>query len=109
MRGDTDLRRELQRIQAPDELDAQRRAWSLARSAFEAREPLSWERRNRGLLLAAAAAAAILVAVISPPGRALVGSVRDAVTDEKVATQPALTSLPAPGPLLVNSTAGRGS
>lgn len=106
MSGDIDLRRELQRIQAPDELDAQRRAWSLARTAFEAREPLSWERRNRGLLLAAAAAAAILVAVISPPGRALVGSVRDAVTDEKVATRPALTSLPAPGPLLVNSKAG---
>ena len=40
MSGDADLRRALQRIQAPDELDAQRRAWSLARAAFEAREPL---------------------------------------------------------------------
>ena len=106
MSGDTDLRRGLQRIQAPDELDAQRRAWSLARAAFEPREPLGWQRRNRGLLLAAAAAAALLVAAISPPGRALVGSVRDAVTDEKVKSQPALTSLPAPGPLLVNSKNG---
>ena len=47
MSGDTDIRRGLQRIQAPDELDA-RRAWSLARAAFEHREPLGWQRRNRG-------------------------------------------------------------
>ena len=106
MNGDGDMRRALQRIQAPDELDAQRRAWSLARAAFEAREPLSWERRHRGRLLAAAAVAALLAAAISPPGRALVGSVRDAVTDEKVTTQPALTSLPASGRLLVNSKTG---
>jgi hypothetical protein len=103
---DGDLRRALQQIQAPDELDAQRRGWSLARAAFEAREPLSWERRHRGALLAAAAAVVLLTAAISPPGRALVGSVRDAVTDEKVTTQPALTSLPASGRLLVNSETG---
>ena len=48
----------------------------------------------------------LLAAAISPPGRALVSTVRDAVTDEKVTTQPALTSLPAPGPLLVNSKTG---
>ena len=106
MRGGPDLRRELQRIQAPDQLDAQRRAWSLARAAFEAREPLSWERRHRGALLAAAAAVVLLAAVISPPGRALVGSVRDAVTDESPPSSPALTSLPARGPLLVNSKTG---
>jgi hypothetical protein len=100
VRSDPDLRRELQRIQAPDELDAQRRAWSLARAAFEAREPLSWERRHRGALLAAAAAVVLLAAAISPPGQALVGSVRDAVTDESPPSRPALTSLPARGPLL---------
>jgi hypothetical protein len=48
----------------------------------------------------------LLAAVISPPGRALVGSVRDAVSDESPPPQPALTSLPAPGPLLVNSKTG---
>jgi hypothetical protein len=104
--GDLDIRRGLQQIQAPDELDAQRRAWSVARAAFEAREPQSWERRNRGWLLAAATAAVLLVAAISPPGRALVGSVRDAVTDEPVTARPALTSLPARGTLLVNSPNG---
>ena len=97
MRSEPDLRRELQRIQAPDELDAQRRAWSLARAAFEAREPLGWERRHRGALLLAAAAVVVVAAVISPPGRALVGSVHDAVTDESPPKpKPALTSLPAP-------------
>jgi hypothetical protein len=106
MSSDSDVRRALQRIQAPDEIDAQRRAWSVARAAFDAREPLSWERRNRGLLLAAAAAVVLLAAAISPPGRALVGSVRDAVTDESVKTSPALTSLPARGVMLVNSKAG---
>jgi PQQ-like domain len=106
MRSEPDLRRELQRIQAPDELDAQRRAWSLARAAFETREPQSWERRHRGALLLAAAAVVVVAAVISPPGRALVGSVHDAVTDESPPPKPALTSLPAPGPLLVNSKNG---
>ena len=48
----------------------------------------------------------LLAAAISPPGRALVGSVRDAVTDEKVKARPALTSLPAPGMLLVNAKTG---
>jgi hypothetical protein len=104
--GDRDLRRALQQIQAPDELDAQRRAWTLSRAAFDAREPLSWERRHRGALLAAAAAVVLLAAAISPPGRALVGSVRDAVSDESPPPSPALTSLPARGPLLVNSKTG---
>jgi hypothetical protein len=101
-----DVRRALQRIQAPDELDAQRRAWPLVRAAFDAREPVAWQQRNVRPLLAAAAAVVVLAAAVSPPGRALVGSVRDAVTSEDVKTSPALTSLPAPGLLLVNSKAG---
>ena len=76
----TDLQRELQRIQAPDELDAQRRAWPLVRAALRRARA---DRRGRGgtcaPLLAAAVAVVILAAAISPPGRALVGSVRDAV------------------------------
>ena len=80
----------------------------LAARAGRIREPRAppWQRRNRGPLVAAVAAAVLLAAAISPPGRALVGSVRDAVTDEKVTTRPALTSLPAPGTLLVNSKNG---
>ena len=102
-----DVRRALQRIQAPDELDAQRRAWTMVRASFEGREPISWQRRNRRPLLAAVAALVVLLAaMISPPGRALVGSVRDAVTSEHAKPKPALTALPAPGLLLVNSSTG---
>jgi hypothetical protein len=103
-----DLQRELQQIQAPDELDAQRRAWPLVRGAFEGREPV--ERVGRSLLrplIAVAAAVVLLAAVISPPGRALVGSVKDAVSNEEhVKPKPALTGLPAPGPILVNAKTG---
>jgi hypothetical protein len=106
MKSDSELRRALQRIQAPDELDAQRRSWPLVRAAFDAREPVAWQQRNLRPLLAAAAAVVVLAAAVSPPGRALVGSVRDAVSSEKVKTRPALTSLPAPGVLLVNSKVG---
>jgi hypothetical protein len=107
MSSETELRRALQRIQAPDELDAQRRAWPLVRAALDAREPIAWPRRNFRPLLAAAVAVVILAAAVSPPGRALVGSVRDAVgTESKVKARPALTSLPAPGALLVNAKTG---
>ncbi|MEK6275213.1 MAG: PQQ-binding-like beta-propeller repeat protein [Actinomycetota bacterium] len=104
--SDDGVRKALQRIPAPDELDAQRRAWPLVRAALETREPLATPRRNLRPLLVAAVLVAVLAAAISPPGRALVGSVKDAVTDEKVKAGPALTSLPAPGMLLVNAKTG---
>lgn len=106
MSSDRELRSALQRIQAPDELDAQRRAWSLVRAALDAREPVAWPRRNMRPLFAAAAGVAVLLAALTSPGRALVGSVRDAVTTEKAKPGPALTALPAPGVLLVNSKSG---
>jgi hypothetical protein len=103
-----DLRRAIQRIHGPDELEAERRAWGVVRSAYEHHEPLSWERRNRRpLLIAAAVLVVLLLALLSSPGRALVGSVHDAVTSEKPKPpKPALTALPAPGQLLVNSSTG---
>ena len=56
-----DLRRALQRIQGPNELDAERRAWSMVRSSYVEREPLSWQRRNRRPLLLVAAVLAVLL------------------------------------------------
>lgn len=105
MSRDSDLRQALQRIQAPDELEGQRRAWPLVRAAFDSREPIPWPRRNLRPLLAAAVGVAVLAAAFSPPGRALVGSVHDAFTTD-VKPKPALASLPAPGLLLVNSKSG---
>ena len=106
MSSDQELRRALQRIQAPDELEAQRRAWPIVRTAFDAREPVAWPRRQARPLVAAAVGVAILAAALTSPGRALVGSVRDAFKSEGPKPRPALTSLPAPGLLLVNSPRG---
>ena len=106
MSSESELRGALQRIQAPDELEAQRRAWPLVRAALDDRETVAWPRRNMRPLIVAAAGVAVLAAALTSPGRALVGSVRDAVTSPKAKTGPALTSLPAPGELLVNSKSG---
>jgi hypothetical protein len=61
------------------------------------------ERRSRPLI-AFAIAAAVAVAAITPPGRAFVQRLRDAVG--RSPSEPALVSLPAPGRLLVDSSQG---
>jgi hypothetical protein len=105
-----DLRRALLATPPPDELGAQRRAWALARTAFDEREPTPWPRRHARPLIAAAAAVAILAAVLSPPGRAVIEDVREAIGTEKVAgvpqAKPAIFSLPAEGRLLVSAPTG---
>jgi hypothetical protein len=102
-----ELRRSLQRIQAPDELEAQRRAWPVVRAAYESRDTVTWPERQLRPVLLAAVIGVLLLAAISPPGRALVGSVKDSISGEKhVKAQPALTHLPAPGVVLVNSKTG---
>jgi hypothetical protein len=80
------------------------RALAVIRQAFGERERVSWPRRHARALALAAAGAAIAAAAFSPPGRAVLGSLREAVGVEHA--QPALFSLPAPGRLLVTSTAG---
>jgi len=103
-----EVKRELQQISPPDELEAQRRAWPVVRGAFHGREPVSWHRRNVRMLALAAAAIVVLAAALSPPGRALVGDVRDAIQDDAPTPKPkpVLAGLPTGGPLLVNSPRG---
>jgi hypothetical protein len=104
-----DVRGLLLLLPVPDELDAQRRAWSVVRSAFEEREPVAWPRRHARPLLALAAALALLAAALTPPGRAFVGEVRDLIGREQVGRRdaaPALFRLPAAGRLLVTSARG---
>jgi hypothetical protein len=96
--------RRLSKYQAPGELAAGERAWSLVQAAFEAREPVAWPRRHARPLVAGALVAAVVVAVLSPPGRSVVHSLRKAVGIEKA--QPALFSLPTRGQLLVTSPSG---
>ncbi|HEX7254297.1 MAG TPA: hypothetical protein VF236_00045 [Gaiellaceae bacterium] len=105
-----ELRRALLGISPPDELGASRRAWQLARSAFDEREPTPWPRRHARPLAAAAAGVALLAAVLSPPGRAVIADVREAIGTEKVvgvpSARPALFSLPAAGRVLVTAPRG---
>jgi hypothetical protein len=88
--------------------DAETRAWSVVRQAFEERVPTRRARANNRLVLPLVAVAAIVVAaaVASPPGRAVFQKVREAVGVPEA--EPALFSLPAKGPLLVVSREGGG-
>lgn len=97
-----ELRRELQQLGPPEELEAQRRAWPAIRAAFETREPVSWPQRHVRLLVAIAAAVVLVVAA-----QAVAREVRDALEDDPVAQpRPVLAELPAGGPLLVTSPRG---
>jgi len=104
----SDLRRALRRIQPPDAIGAERRAWAVVRTAFEEHEPAR-RRPPQALrpLLIAAGAVALIAAVVNPP---VLNAIRDAVgrtKEKKVVTyKQALFSLPAPGRLLVNTARG---
>jgi hypothetical protein len=104
------MKRELQRIEIPGEHDARLRTWEVVRAAYLEREPVAWPRRHARELALAAAAVAIVAAAVTPPGRSVVNSIRDAVGREKVAgvrnAQRELVQLPAPGRLLVQSRRG---
>jgi len=88
---------------APGEHDAEERSWRVVRTAFAVREPVP-RKRARWPILAVAAGAAVVAAALSPPGLAVLGSIRDAVRGEPNA-KPALFSLPT-GRLLVDSPRG---
>jgi WD40-like Beta Propeller Repeat len=91
--------------QAPGEREAGERSWEVVRAAWESRTPHPHARRRRGPVVAIAVALAVVAAVLSPPGMAVLGSLRDAVRGEKNAA-PALFSLPTQGRLLVESQRG---
>ena len=91
-------------FRAPNEHDAAERAWRVARTAYESREPVTWPRRHARPLIAGAVVAAAVAAVLSPPGRSVVHSLRKAVGVENAQTE--LFSLPAQGRLLVSGQGG---
>ena len=93
----------LWRQPAPGEADAAERVWPVVRAAFAQREPVP-RKRARWPIVAVAAAAVVVAAALSPPGVAVLDSIRDAVRGEPNA-KPALFSLPT-GRLLVDSEQG---
>jgi hypothetical protein len=99
-----DVRKALLSIPVPDELDAQRRAWTVVQAAFAERERVSWPQRHARPILALAVLLALLAAALSPPGRALVREVREVIGVE--GAEEALFALPDSGRLLVVSDEG---
>jgi hypothetical protein len=81
---------------APGESDSADRAWQVVRRAYGERVPAP-RRRDRRPLIAAFAAVIVLAAALSPPGLAVWGSLRDAVSNEDH-----LVALPSAGRVLVN-------
>jgi outer membrane protein assembly factor BamB len=98
------VKRELERIDIPDEHGARERTWAVLEAAFAERKPVERTRQRLRPALAIAVAAAIVAAAVSPPGRAVIDEIREAVGVERAA--PALFSLPTQGKLLVASDAG---
>ena len=98
------MRRELEQIEIPGEHESRERTWSVVSAAFAERRRVEPPPRRLRLAVAAAVVVAALAAVLSPPGRAVLDDLRNAVGVERA--QPALFSLPAPGRLLVASDAG---
>lgn len=89
-------------VQLPE--GAEERAWRVVRAAFEEREPAPRARHLWRPVAVFAAAAVVAGVVASPPGRAVLNSIRKAVGVEHA--EPALFALPAPGELLVESAKG---
>ncbi len=92
------MKRELERIEVPSEHEARERSWAVVRAAFAERQPTP-RRRSWKPLSAVALGLVVVAGLLSPPGRAVLDELRDAVGVEST---PPLT-LPADGKLLVVS------
>jgi hypothetical protein len=102
------LREALLDARIPDEQGARERGWRIARAAYVASPPALKARRRRPSrrILQVAIAIGLIAALVSPAGASVRHWVRDAVDSGTAPTLPALTSLPAPGSLLVESARG---
>jgi len=98
------VNRRLARIPLPDESGARDRAWRLVGAAYSEREAVGRPRRRVWPLAAAATAAAVVAAALTPPGMAVLDSIRRAVGVEHA--ERALYSLPAIGRILAVSQQG---
>ena len=92
------------KFRAPHEGAAGERAWEIVRTAYAQREPVAWPRRHARPLIAAAVVVAAIAAILSPPGRSVVDSIRKAVGVQHARTE--LFSLPSSGRLLVSGRGG---
>lgn len=99
------IRELLRETPIPREQEAARRSLAVVQAGFAAREPVPRRTAYLKPALALAAALAVVAAAVSPPGRAVLGSLRKTVAGEKRAATE-LFSLPSGGRLLVSSAGG---
>jgi hypothetical protein len=97
-------RRALAGVRAPDELGAEERAWAVVRSAYEERVPSAPHGRRARLALALALALSVGAIALSPAGATVGRLITRALGVEHAS--PALSSLPAPGRVLISGSGG---
>jgi hypothetical protein len=97
------VKRELERIEIPEEHEARGRTWAVVAAAYAEREPTP-QRRSWKPIAGLALAGAVVAGLLSPPGRAVLDEIREVVGVEESA--PALFSLPTPGRMLVTADSG---
>ena len=104
------LRQALSALPVPDEDGARERGWRLVSAAHAAASEAGVfpgrRRSGRRAAQVAVALGLLVAAAISPAGAAVRDWVGEAVESGHEPSLPALTSLPAPGPLLVDSARG---
>ena len=101
--NERELRDRLRSLEVPDQGDAEERARRVLESAWEDRPQRPGRRRARAVLVLAAAGLIALLA-LSSAGADVRDWIEDTIGSEDAA--PSLTSLPAPGRLLVESAQG---
>jgi WD40 repeat protein len=102
--NDPGLRDRIRELEVPGERDAEQRAWELAKRAFADRKVTPKRPTARRLIVVVAAVLILGLALLSPAGASIRHWVADVVGESNA--RPALTSLPAPGRLLVDSDQG---
>lgn len=103
--NETELRRRLGAEHAPGEDEAGERAWPIVRAAHAERARVPWIERHSRLVIALALLGALAVAAVSPPGRAVVDTVRESVGEEPP-PESVFDRVPGGGRLLVQSASG---
>ncbi len=103
--NEEELGRRLRGEPAPGEEEAGARAWSVVRAAHVERARVPWIERHSRLVIVLAALAAVAVAAVTPPGRAVVDTVRNSVAEEPP-PENAFDRIPGGGRLLVLSASG---
>ncbi len=98
------VRRELSRVDVPDQSGAQGRAWEVVRSAYREQSPVQRRRSHWRLALAPAMTAVAAAFILTPAGATVGRLIRHALGVPHPAR--ALFSLPSAGRVLVSGAGG---